>query len=153
MRASDGDHVWEHNGFHSRKWRTSSVCRTRTGWGEMNNLNWDEVAASRTLEFGMGPTVQWKVNCVLTRTQNKLNNLLIYLLTPWSRVLIEKLNGSKLVKKFPAFYGTRMFISAFTSALTNTRCPIQSARFKERAIVVLLGWRLWKFNYINYIII
>jgi hypothetical protein len=41
--------------------------------------------------------------------------LLTYLLTPWSRVL-EKLTGFQLVKKFPAFYGTRRFITAFTSA-------------------------------------
>jgi hypothetical protein len=33
-----------------------------------------------------------------------------------SRVLPEKLTGSQLVKKFPAFYGTRRFITAFTSA-------------------------------------
>jgi len=39
-----------------------------------------------------------------------------YLLTPWSRVLREKLTGLQLVKKFPTFYGTRMFITAFTSA-------------------------------------
>ena len=39
-----------------------------------------------------------------------------YLLTPWSRVLLEKLTGFLLVKKFPAFYGTRRFIAAFTSA-------------------------------------
>ena len=32
--------------------------------------------------------------------------LLTYLLTPWSRVLLEKLTGSQLVKKFTAFYGT-----------------------------------------------
>ena len=38
------------------------------------------------------------------------------LLIPWSRVLLEKLAGSQLVKKFPAFYGTRRFITAFTSA-------------------------------------
>jgi hypothetical protein len=37
-------------------------------------------------------------------------------LTPWSRVLPEKLTGSQLVKKFPAFYGTRKFITAFTTA-------------------------------------
>jgi hypothetical protein len=42
--------------------------------------------------------------------------LLTYLLTPWSRVLLEKLTGLQLVKKFPAFYGIRMFITAFTSA-------------------------------------
>jgi hypothetical protein len=32
-----------------------------------------------------------------------------YLLTPWCRVLLEKLTGLQLVKKFPAFYGTRRF--------------------------------------------
>ena len=33
-----------------------------------------------------------------------------------NRVLLEKLNGSQLVKKFPAFYGTRRSITAFTTA-------------------------------------
>ena len=42
--------------------------------------------------------------------------LLTYLLTPWSRVLLEKLSGLQLVKKFPAFYGARRFITALTSA-------------------------------------
>ena len=39
-----------------------------------------------------------------------------YLHTPWSRVLLEKLTGLQLIKKFPAFYGTRRFITAVTSA-------------------------------------
>ena len=37
-------------------------------------------------------------------------------LSSWSRVLLEKLTGPELVKKFPAFYGNRKFITAFTSA-------------------------------------
>ena len=41
---------------------------------------------------------------------------LTYFLTAWSRVILEKLTGSQPVKEFPAFYGTRMFITAFTSA-------------------------------------
>ena len=41
---------------------------------------------------------------------------LTYLLTPWCRVLLEKLTGSQLVKKYPALYGTRRFITALTSA-------------------------------------
>ena len=41
--------------------------------------------------------------------------LLTYLLTPWCRVLLEKLTVLQLVKKFPAFHGTRMFITALTS--------------------------------------
>ena len=39
-----------------------------------------------------------------------------YLLAPLSRVLLENLTGSQLVKKFSAFYGTRSFITAFTTA-------------------------------------
>jgi len=39
-----------------------------------------------------------------------------YLLTQWIRVLLEKLTGLQLVKKFPAFYGARRFITALTSA-------------------------------------
>ena len=31
----------------------------------------------------------------------------LYLLIPWCRVLLEKLIGLRLVKKFPTFYGTR----------------------------------------------
>ena len=42
--------------------------------------------------------------------------LLSYVLTQWSRVLLEKLTGLQLVKKFPAFYGTRRFITTLTSA-------------------------------------
>ena len=38
-----------------------------------------------------------------------------YLLTPWCRVLLEKLTGLQIVKKFPAFHGTRRFITALTS--------------------------------------
>ena len=29
-----------------------------------------------------------------------------YLLTPWSRVILQKLTDSRIVKKFHAFYGT-----------------------------------------------
>jgi hypothetical protein len=49
----------------------------------------------------------------------EFNYLLTYLLnslTPYSTVLLGKLTGLQLVKKFHAFYGTRMFIAVFTSA-------------------------------------
>ena len=52
-----------------------------------------------------------------------------YLLPPWCRVLLEKLTGLQLVKKFPAFHGTRRFITALTSVrhLSLSRpSPIQS---------------------------
>ena len=42
-------------------------------------------------------------------------HLLTYILTAWCRVLLEKLTGLQLVKKFPAFHGTPRFITALTS--------------------------------------
>ena len=36
--------------------------------------------------------------------------------TPWSRVLPQKPTGPQLLKKFPAFYVTRRFITASTKA-------------------------------------
>ena len=51
-----------------------------------------------------------------TKFENHASEGLTYLYTPWSRVLLEKLTGFKLVKKFLAFYGTQKFITAFTSA-------------------------------------
>jgi len=41
----------------------------------------------------------------------------VILLTPWCRVLPEQLTGLQLVKKFPAFHGTRRFITALTSGI------------------------------------
>ena len=51
------------------------------------------------------------------------------LITPMCRVLLEKLTGLQLVKKFPAFHGTRRFITALTSVRhpsLSWASPIQS---------------------------
>ena len=55
-------------------------------------------------------SLKQKVTCFLIFYIN-----FAYSLTPWSRVL-QKLIGSQLVMKFPAFYGTQKFITAVTSA-------------------------------------
>jgi hypothetical protein len=39
-----------------------------------------------------------------------------YLITPWSRVLLEKLTGSAASQEIPRIFGTRRFITVFTSA-------------------------------------
>ena len=52
-----------------------------------------------------------------------------YLLTPWCRVLLEKLTCLQLVKIFPAFHGTRRFITALTRVRhlsLSWASPIQS---------------------------
>jgi hypothetical protein len=38
-----------------------------------------------------------------------------YLLTPWSRVLLEKITGFAASEEIPCIYGTRKFITELTS--------------------------------------
>ena len=80
---------------------------------------------SRSLEMSLeniSKLTAWCIcnSCTVMFWYSSLYKLFSYLLThpltPWSRVLLEKLIGSQPVKKFPAFYGTRKFITAFTSA-------------------------------------
>ena len=42
--------------------------------------------------------------------------VITYLLTPWSRVLLEKLTGSAASQEIPRIFGTRKFITVLTSA-------------------------------------
>ena len=58
----------------------------------------------------MGQT-RTKTRCKLGRTNKNFRSLVTC-----STVLPEKLIGSQPVKTFPTFYGTRRFITAFTSA-------------------------------------
>ena len=60
-----------------------------------------------------------------------------YLLTPWSTVRLEKLTVPQPVKKFPTFYGTRRFITAFTSArhLSLSKLSVQVRGFLSEHFV------------------
>ena len=58
-----------------------------------------------------------RTNTVTTTHVIRLIYLHTYLLTPYSTVPLQKLTGFQLVEKFPAFYGTRRFITAFTTDL------------------------------------
>jgi hypothetical protein len=69
--------------------------------------------SSRLMQTRLKKSVS--TGCMVVCDSNILTYLLTYSLTPCSRVL-EKLTVPQLVKKFPAFYGTRRFITAFTSA-------------------------------------
>jgi hypothetical protein len=50
-----------------------------------------------------------------TFSTHKTYNIIYKFHTTYSRVLLEKLTGPQLVKKFLTFYGTRWFIAAVTS--------------------------------------
>ena len=60
---------------------------------------------------------------------------LTYSLTPWSRVLLEKLTGSQLVKKFATFYVNRKFITAFTNSRHLSLPPPPTS---QRSFLVLI---------------
>jgi hypothetical protein len=83
---------------------TAGVTLGLWHWGETVDLAWEQCWSVLTLLW-LKVIGYWR----------KLHNV-YSLLTPWCRVLLEKLPGLQLVKKFAAFYGTRRFTTSFTSA-------------------------------------
>jgi len=61
-----------------------------------------------------------------------------HLLTPCCRVLLEQLTGLQLVQKFPAFHGTRRFITALTSV---RHLPLSWARPIQSVYPHPTSWR------------
>ena len=67
-----------------------------------------------------------------------LTHLLTYLLTPCSTILLEKLTGIQLVKKFPTFYETQRFITSFTTAC---HLSLSWARLIQSILPYRTSWR------------
>jgi hypothetical protein len=61
-----------------------------------------------TFQLPHGLTAHWSMQLHVPSEQ--------HLLTACSRALLDKLTGSQLVKKFPAFFETRRFNTVFTTA-------------------------------------
>jgi hypothetical protein len=76
--------------------------------------------------------------------QADVKKWLVLELTPWSRVLPEKLTRPKLLKKFAALCGTRRFITVFTRAChpqpdEARPCPLfHVSKFKFNVIFVFM---------------
>jgi len=68
-------------------------------------------------------------------------------------VLLEKLTGSQLVKKFPAFYGTRKFITAFTTTrqLSLSLAPKKHSNIKYHKKNRPMGKELFHADDLTYI--
>ena len=100
-----------------RCWRLDdfvSACRDEE---KTRIIDWDSESST------YGPWICYSIEmvshifwCNTVSTGCIRNALLTYLITPCSRILLEKLTGSQLVKKFHAFYETQRFITALTSA-------------------------------------
>ena len=85
---------------------------------------WTAPECSRKLRFPNFVTTAQDFGNLSTLRTGRL-----YLLTLWCRVLLEKLTGLQLVKKFPVFHGTRRFFTALTGVRhlsLSWASPIQS---------------------------
>jgi len=58
------------------------------------------------------------LNCLPVKSGGKFQDCFhsTYLLTPWSRVLLEKLTGYATSQEIPRIFGIRRFITVLTSA-------------------------------------
>ena len=81
-----------------------SICKHQTYQTSSNPVPRSYTASAR-ITTGLISASQ--CHCIIPQN--------VYLLTPWCRVLLEKLTGLQLVKKLPAFHGTQRFITALTS--------------------------------------
>ena len=99
--------------------RTGSNCSTPTvfGTGQVGT-GWDgDVLRSCTIFLNRifnrgGTSTHYTCTCILVVTTLRMTT---WLAETWRRALLEKPTGSQVVTKFPAFYVTRRFITAFTS--------------------------------------
>jgi len=67
---------------------------------------------------GVGRTLAYLLTYSLTQSLTHLTYLtyFTYLLTPWSRVLLEKLTGSAASQEIPHIFGNRRFITVLKRA-------------------------------------
>ena len=113
------------------KFKASFTKRKNKIYGKKKNLD-----SKRTVISNM--TIEFSWHLLTYLLTYFLTYLLTYLLTPCSRVLLEKLTGFQLVKKFPAFYGTRRFSTAVTSA---RHLPLSCASSTQSIHPNLTSWR------------
>ena len=104
---------YEYVGWDRKDCNRNKSYRETVLIGNMGGVRWETLDDIRCFHRNVIKIqLTYLLSYLLTHT---LTQLLTHSLTPCSKVLLEKLTGSQLVKKFPAFYGTRRFITAFTS--------------------------------------
>jgi len=80
---------------------------------------------------------------IIIHVRYLLTHLITYLLSPWCSLLLLQLTGLQLIKIYPAFHGTRRFITTLTSVRQLSLSwisPIQSIKLHSiswRSILIL----------------
>ena len=80
--------------------------------------------------------------CILFTNTYLLSDSLTYSLTPCSWVLLEKLTVFQLVSESPTFYGTQIFITAFTSNHHLSLCHASFIKSAPRRFILILSFLL-----------
>ena len=108
---------WKNHKVRIQNWEvTDSTVRRKWKWLFMNCCKDKKHNFCHSGIFKLMPTSDKRI-CVLGDCVEKwcFTGINTYFLNPWCRALLEKLTSLQLVKKFPAFHGTRRFITALTS--------------------------------------
>jgi hypothetical protein len=108
-----------------------SVRRLRRTWRTENKFpassfyiicHWTNLIPKATGSFIQVEEIS-NVQCEWIKNITRLNvnlcvvlTVLTYLLTPWSRVLLQKLTSSAARQEVPRIFGTRKFLTVLTSA-------------------------------------
>ena len=94
--------LWENSriAWHALWCRERKTDRKRASF--VMSKNWIQPSSLKSILY---------ICCVAVNTPSHT-----YLLTPWSRVLLEKLTGSTASQEIPHIFGTRKFITVLTSA-------------------------------------
>jgi hypothetical protein len=98
--------------------------------------------------------VKWQLNTTNIKENYILltafsDGLLTQLLTPFIRVLLEKLTSSQLVKKFPTFCGAQMFITTFTNQPPWNRLLPENLTVFQSPKQFPTFYGIWRFHMTN----
>jgi hypothetical protein len=90
------------------------LIRTKATWAKTTSTM--IVTAAATTSATAATKITRTTYPLLLRTDLRNESVITYLLTPRSRVLLEKLTGFAASQEIPRIYETRNFITVLTSA-------------------------------------
>ena len=110
LKVSTRDFSWGKGG--RCFWLTNyHPCSAETSRKSGTLIYPEPLGPPRPVAFLTGPLSIIRSSILTTQADSQQN-----LLTPWSRVLLEKLTGSAGSQEIPRYFGTRMFITVLKSA-------------------------------------
>ena len=82
----------------------------------ISHITFDDISRIHATDHLKSHTASFMRTFISARTPAVTNHIILtYLLTPWSRVLLEKLTGSAASQEIPRIFVTRRFLTVSTS--------------------------------------